>query len=149
MQLERALRGLLDTTNSAALMLVAALGLVPEAALAQAASQEIPKQVDLVIDGSWLVASNVRFSRFDELKLNAQEQLGETSVGKGVIVAVTNQRIIGYGVRSGWRSIPRSAGEQVERVSAEDFAGLVVTNKRLLNFNGDTGVWGERQRRVN
>lgn len=108
----------------------------------------VPKQVHLIVDGSRLTASNVRFSRFDELKLAARERLEDSEEGEGVIVAVTNQRIIAYGVVSGWRSIDRVPNERVESLSAEDFAGLVVTNQRLLNFNGESGVWGEHDRAI-
>ena len=58
----------------------------------------------------------------------------------------TNQRIIGYGVLSGWKSIRTEAGEKLEELQAEDYAGLVVTSTRLLNFNGESGVWGETSR---
>jgi hypothetical protein len=112
------------------------------------AQNNVPKQVELIVDADRLVASNVRFSRFDDFKLNAREDLAETAVGQAVIVVVTNQRIIAYGVVSGWRSIDRIPNERIERIEAEDYAGLVVTTQRLLNFNGQTGVWGERKRRV-
>jgi hypothetical protein len=42
----------------------------------------------------------------------------------------------------------RAPNEAVESVSAEDFAGLIVTDQRMLNFNGETGVWAEQRRRV-
>ena len=77
-----------------------------------------------------------------------QERIDRSRVGDAVIVVVTNQRIIAYGVGSGSRAVPRIAGERVERVEAEDYAGLVVSNRRFLNFNGESGVWGERDRRV-
>ena len=112
------------------------------------ASEAVPKQVHLVQDNGRLVASNVRFSRFDELKLDARETLLDQAEGEAVIIAVTNQRIIGYGVLSGWRPISRQVNEEIEELSADDFAGLVVTSKRLLNFNGESGVWGVRERRV-
>lgn len=115
---------------------------------AQIAGDGVPKLVDLVVDGDWLIASNVRASRFDNLKLGAQEGIEESSVGDAVIIVITNQRIIAYGVGSRWRSVPRIAGERVERLSAEDYAGLVVTSRRLLNFNGQSGVWAEHARRV-
>ena len=120
----------------------------PAWANAQAAASEVPKQVHLVVDGNRLVASNVRYSRFDELKLDAQESVRDTSTGEAVIVVVTNQRIIAYGVVSGWRAVDRFPNERIESVSAQDFAGLVVTSRRMLNFNGESGVWGERVRRV-
>ena len=129
--------------------LTAACGVAPVCVLAQFSYEGVPKQVELIVDGNWLIASNVRFSRFDELKLNAREDIVESRVGNAVIMIATNRRFIGYGAHSGWRPIDRAANEQVERLSAEDYAGLVVTSKRLLNFNGETGVWGEEDRRVN
>jgi len=127
---------------------VLALSLGAAAARAQLASEGVPKLVDLVVDGRWLTASNIRASRFDDLKLNAQERINRSGVGAAVIVVVTNQRIIGYGVGSGWRSVPRLANEQLEKLTAEDYAGLVVTSRRLLNFNGESGVWGEKDRQI-
>lgn len=114
---------------------------------AQLGGGDVPKQVHLIEDGKRLIASNVRFSRFDELKLDARERVQKTAVGEAVIVVATNQRLIAYGVVSGWRSIDRMAGEQIDTISAQDFAGLIVTSQRLLNFNGESGVWGERDRR--
>ncbi len=58
----------------------------------------------------------------------------------------TDQRIIGYGVLSGWKAIRTEAGEKLEELEVEDFAALVITNNRLLNFNGESGVWAERAR---
>jgi len=110
--------------------------------------ERVPKQVDLIVEENSLVASNIRASTFDELKFNAQERVDRSRVGDAVIVVITNQRVIAYGVASGWRSVPRIAGERFERVEAEDYAGLVVSNRRFLNFNGESGVWGERDRRV-
>ncbi len=112
------------------------------------AGDSVPKQVHLVIDGNRLIASNARFSRFDELKFNAREKLVGKAVGEATIVVFTNQRIIGYGVLSGWKSIRTEAGEKLKSLEAEDFAALVVTNLRLLNFNGESGVWGERSRPI-
>ena len=123
--------------------------LVPGGIAAQSASGDVAKQVHFIIDGNRLVASNVRFNRFDELRLNAQERIDRFSEGDAVIVVATNQRVIAYGAVSGWRSMDRMPNERIESVSAEDFAGLVVTSRRMLNFNGESGVWGERDRTVN
>ena len=124
------------------------LALLPDAGTPQSASQGVPKQVHLVVDGKRLMASNVRLNSFDELELGAQERVREQQVGEAVIIVVTNQRILGYGVFSGWRSVDRVPNETIESLSAEDYAGLIVTTQRMLNFNGETGVWGERKRRV-
>ena len=129
-------------------VLTLASSLAPVATVAQRVSEGVPKQVHLVVDGNRLVASNVRASSFDELRLRAREDIRESVEGEAVLLIVTSQRIIAYGLVSGWRPIDRVPNERIERVSAEDFAGLVVTSERLLNFNGESGVWGERERRV-
>jgi hypothetical protein len=108
----------------------------------------VPKQVHLVSDGDKLFASNVKFNRFDELKFSAQERVVDQQVGAAVAVVITNRRIAAYGVLSGWRSLDRIPNEQIESVTAEDYAGLVVTNLRMLNFNGQNGVFAERKRAV-
>ena len=106
------------------------------------------KQVFLVVDGDRLVASNVRTNGFDEIRLDARERMLDSEEGEGVIIVITNQRILAYGAASGWSAKDRNTSENVQSVSAADYAGLIVTNKRMLNFNGETGVWGERQRRA-
>jgi hypothetical protein len=117
-------------------------------AAGQVVTGDVPKLVHFIIDGNRLVASNVRFNRFDELRLGAQERIFDSREGDAVIIVVTNQRMIAYGAVSGWRSIDRVPNERIESISAEDYAGLVVTSRRMLNFNGESGVWGERGRTV-
>lgn len=113
-----------------------------------AQSGYVPKQVHLVTDNGKLFASNVKLNRFDELKLDAQEHVLDQQVGAAVAVVITNQRIAAYGVLSGWRSVDRMPNEQIESVTAEDYAGVIVTSSRLLNFNGETGVWAAQKRAV-
>jgi hypothetical protein len=108
----------------------------------------VPKQVHLVADGSKLFASNVRLNRFDELKFTAQERVLDSQVGAAVAIVITNRRIAAYGVRSGWRSLDRMPNERIERIAAEDYAGLIVTSERMVNFNGQSGVFAERKRPV-
>jgi hypothetical protein len=101
-----------------------------------------------VTDNGKLFASNVKLNRFDELKLDAQERVLDQQVGAAVAVVITNQRIVAYGVLSGWRSVDRMPNEQIESIMAEDYAGVIVTSNRLLNFNGETGVWAAQKRAV-
>ena len=112
------------------------------------AEDAIPKQVHLIVDGNRLIASNVRFSRFDEVPIFAQERIVRRAEGEGVIVIVTSQRFLGYGVLSGWQTLDRLSSEGIEKVEAQDYAALVVTSRRLLNFNGQSGVWGTQKRRT-
>ena len=128
--------------------LAAAIAAAALPAHAQSTAGNVPKQVHLVVDGKTLVASNVRLNRFDELDLGASEQIREQRVGEAVAVVITNKRIIAYGVLSGWRPVDREPNEKIQSISAEDFAGLVVTDERMLNFNGETGVWAVQKRRV-
>jgi hypothetical protein len=128
------------------LLLVGCLGW--SSATSQVITGDVPKLVHFIVDGNRLVASNVRFNRFDELRLGAQERIHDSREGDAVIIVVTNQRMIAYGAVSGWRSIDRVPNERIESISAEDYAGLVVTSRRMLNFNGESGVWGERGRTV-
>jgi hypothetical protein len=117
-------------------------------ARAQSDSGHVSKQVHLVTDNGKLFASNVKLNRFDELKLDAQERVLDQQVGAAVAVVVTNQRIAAYGVIAGWRSVDRTPNEQIESITAEDYAGLIVTSVRMLNFNGETGVWAAQKRAV-
>jgi hypothetical protein len=135
---------------SAVLLLAAWASVIAQPILSgtQSSSGNVPKQVHLVRDGNKIMASNVRLNRFDELRLDAQERMSEQRVGEAVAVVITNQRIIAYGVLSGWRSMDRIPNEQIESVSAQDYAGLIVTSQRMLNFNGETGVWGEQKRSI-
>lgn len=112
------------------------------------AQSGVRKQVFLVVDGDRLVASNVRRNGFDEFRLGARERMLRSEEGEGVIIVVTNQRLLAYGAASGWSARDRDVNESVESLSAVDYAGLIVTDKRMLNFNGQTGVWGERKRRA-
>lgn len=115
---------------------------------AQNDSGHVSKQVHLVNDNGKLFASNVKLNRFDELKLDAQERVLDSQVGAAVAVVITNQRIAAYGVLSGWRFVDRMPNEQIESIAAEDYAGVIVTSSRLLNFNGETGVWAAQKRTV-
>ncbi|MDH3693198.1 MAG: hypothetical protein OER96_01325 [Gammaproteobacteria bacterium] len=108
----------------------------------------VAKQVHLIIERNRLIASNIRFSRFDELKIKPQEKIVEEAIGNAVIVVITNERVIGYGVSSGWRTLSTLGGEKLKRVSVQDFSALVLTNKRMLNFNGNTGKWGQQRHGV-
>ncbi len=132
----------------ALLCLAVAVAFAAVPVFAQQTGGNVPKQVHLVVDGNRILASNVRLNRFDELKLAAQERVREQRVGEGVAVVVTNQRIVAYGVLSGWVSMDRAPNETIQSISAEDYAGLIVTDRRMLNFNGETGVWAEQRRNV-
>jgi hypothetical protein len=120
------------------LALAAALAAPEPVLLAQDDASHVSKQVHLVTDNGKLFASNVKLNRFDELKLDAQERVIDQQAGAAVAVVITNQRIAAYGVLAGWRSVDRLPNEQIES----------VTSSRMLNFNGETGVWAARKRAV-
>lgn len=111
------------------------------------AENGIPKLVYLMIDDDKLIASNIKFNRFDDMKLQAKEKVLEHAVGNAVIVVITNKRIIGYSVYTAtWRSRNIEPDEDVSTIAAEDYSALVETSKRFLSFNGKNGVWAETQR---
>ncbi len=115
--------------------------------VADAEDVSVPKLVYLIEDDDKLIASNIKFNRFDEIKLEAKETVSGHAVGNAVIVIVTNKRIIAYSVyTASWRTRSVGADEDVESINAEDYSALVVTSKRFLSFNGKNGVWAESQR---
>ena len=64
-----------------------------------------------------------------------------------MLVVETNQRLIGYSVyTAAWLTMALRAGESVEKLEAEDYSAFVLTNRRILNFNGRNGVWSESNR---
>jgi len=107
----------------------------------------VPKLVYLIQDDDKLIASNIKFNRFDEIKLEAKEEVAGHAVGNAVIVIVTNKRIIAYSVyTASWRTRSIGADEEVQSINAEDYSALVVTSQRFLSFNGKNGVWAETKR---
>lgn len=111
------------------------------------ADLETPKLVYLMVDGDVLIASNIRFSRFDEFRLAPEEAIQRKSVGDAVAVIVTNERIIAYSaLMASWRPIRYTPGESLETLEVEDFSASIITSRRFLNFNGRNGLWAERLR---
>ena len=107
----------------------------------------VPKLVYLIVDEDKLIASNIKFSRFDELTLGAKESVTEHAAGNAVIVIVTNKQIVAYSVyTASWKTKSIQPDEKIESISAEDYSALVVSSKRFLSFNGKSGVWAETQR---
>ena len=114
---------------------------------ASAEDNIVPKLVYLIAEDDKLIASNIKFNRFDEIKLEAKETVKEYAVGKAVIVIVTNKRFVAYSVfTASWRARDLIANEELRSIEAEDYSALVVTSKRYLNFNGKNGVWAETPR---
>ena len=113
------------------------------------ASEAQEKVLFLIKDSDRLVASNTLFSRFDELKISAKEQILQQEVAEAVAVVVTNQRIIAYGAYApGWQSERLIANERVESIQAEDSSVQVVTSDRLLSFYGRRGSWAITKRSI-
>lgn len=126
-------------------------GLISGVLLAQPVSwaDEVEKILFLVVEPDDVIASNTQTGRFDRLDLAAKERILDYKVGNAVAVVVTNQRFAGYGVLAGgWQTLRRQAGEKHESIEAEDYSATVVTDDRLLNFNGRTGVWNQTRRSV-
>ncbi|MGD8784695.1 MAG: hypothetical protein PVG75_09660 [Thioalkalispiraceae bacterium] len=131
--------------GAAALVLLFVLSASP--LLLASGAQE--KVLFLIEDADHLVASNTLFSRFDQLKLNAKEQIVRQEVAEAVAVVVTNQRLVAYGAHApGWKAERLNPNEQVESITAEDSSALVVTSDRLLNFYGRRGNWAITKRAI-
>lgn len=112
------------------------------------ADNAIPKLVYLIFDEDKVIASNIEFNRFDELTLNAKEEVMNHEVGNAVAVVVTNNRIMAYSIyKIGWVIKEKQANETLESATAEDYSALIVTSKRFLSFNGKTGLWAETKRK--
>lgn len=113
-----------------------------------AVAQEPPAKLLYVVrEGDTIVASNVLFSRSDTFRLTAQERVVSEVTDNAVLVVETNQRLIAYSVyTASWLTMALRAGESVEKVEAEDYSAFVLTDRRILNFNGRNGVWSESDR---
>jgi hypothetical protein len=111
------------------------------------ANDDTPKILYVIIEDERLIASNTSLSRFDEIKLTAEEIVLQKVEANAVAVIVTNKRIIGYAVFLGsWKPLRYQAGEKVLSVEAEDFSAFVLTSDRFLNFNGKHGLWAQTER---
>jgi hypothetical protein len=107
----------------------------------------VEKTVFLVVEEDGVVVSNTLLGRFDHLELQAKEKLLEYKADAAVAVVVTNQRFAAYGATTGgWRTRRVRAGERFESMELADYSATVVTNDRILNFYGRTGVWSETKR---
>ena len=98
-------------------------------------------------EGDRIIVANIRFSRTDELTLSGREKVDEIRSSNAVLVLATNRRFLAYSVfTASWQTVDRRAGEQLEVIETADYAGYVLTSRRVLNFNGRTAVWSERDR---
>jgi hypothetical protein len=112
-----------------------------------AAAEPPAKLLYAVRERDTIVASNVLFSRTDRFRLTAQERVVREVSDNAVLVVETTQRLIGYSVyTAAWLTMALRAGESVEKLEAEDYSAFVLTNRRILNFNGRNGVWSESNR---
>ena len=122
-------------------------GLLLLAASAVVCGDEVTKTLFLVMEDKGVTAVNAETGQFFDLDISAKEVIEQHIVAKGVAIVVTNQRFAGVGQwPSGWASIRRSAGERVVSAEAEDNSAVIVTNNRVLSFNGRTGAWAEKRR---
>lgn len=133
------------------LAVVALLGMLflgwPGTGTTVRADESPAKLVYVVRDGDVIVASNILFSRSDELELIAQEKVLRQEEDNAIVVLLTNQRLVGYSVyTAAWVTMTLQAGESVERLEAEDYSAFALTNRRILNFNGRNGNWSQTRR---
>jgi hypothetical protein len=116
-------------------------------ATAVLAEESPAKLVYVVREGDKVFASNVLFSRSDELELTARETIFQQAEDNAIVALMTNQRLIAYSVyTAAWVTLSLQAGETVERLEAEDYSAFALTNRRILNFNGRTGNWSQTRR---
>ena len=102
------------------------------------------KLVFLTIEKNKYIISDIRGNRFIELPRQAKEQLIDSAEAKQIVVLASNQRFTAYSaLTQSWSKIRTQAGEKLESIRAEDYAALIITNQRLLNYNGVNGVWSE------
>lgn len=112
-----------------------------------AQDRAVAKLVYLIIDGESLIASNIKFNRFDEIRLQAREKIQQQAVANAVIAVVTNKRVLGYSVHTAaWKTRNIEAEEEIIDISAQDYSALVITSKRILSFNGRNGIWAQTPR---
>ncbi len=146
--MSRAPFSLLSLPLVAALLVTGSVLLWPGPARAQLGPEEPPaRQLFWHREGDRIIVSNVRFSRTDELVLAGRERLEDTADSAAMLVLVTSRRFVAYSVyTASWQSLDRRPGETVEKLAAEDWAGYVLTSRRVLNFNGRTAAWSEGDR---
>jgi hypothetical protein len=112
-----------------------------------ASAGEVPKLLYLLVEDDRLIASNIHLSRFDELRLGAEEPIVEKSVADAVAVVVTRKRFIAYSAFTGaWRPLRLWPEEKLITLEAQDFSVLIMTSERILNFNGRSGIWAQTER---
>ncbi len=131
-------------------VIAACLVALPATGIAESAGpargNPVPEQVSLIVEGKRLLASNIRLNRIDPLQLAADETVQRQVDARAALAVATDQRVLAYGPVIGWRSMDLDPGEQVERLQAEDFAVFIITNRRYLNFNANSGIWGSTAR---
>jgi len=129
--------------------LISIIGFAPLLFWATAvADNGIPKLVYLIFDEDKVIASNVKFNQFDEFVLSAKEEVISHEVGNAIAVVVTSKRIMAYSIdKAGWVTKDKQANETLQSISAEDYSALIMTSKRILSFNGKTGLWAETTRK--
>ncbi len=128
--------------TGAACVILATLG---ETRLASAG--EVQKLLYLLVEDDILIASNIHLSRFDEMRLGADELIVQKAVANAVAVVVTRKRFIAYSAFTGaWRPLRLWPEEKLITLEAHDFAVHIMTSERILNFNGRSGIWAQTER---
>ena len=115
-----------------------------------AVAQEPPARLLYVtsdVDSDRIIVSNIQFSRTDDFTLAGREKIEDQRVSNAVAVFQTNRRLIAYSVFvASWETVLLQADESVQDFQAEDYSAYVLTNQRVLNFNGRNGVWAQTDR---
>ena len=81
------------------------------------------------------------------VRLKTSERVIRGFARKTIAIYVTSERYLGYsGRRNNWYSVSRDVAETLSDLQVGDQNGVVLTNKRVLSFNGDR--WTEMHRRT-
>jgi hypothetical protein len=80
------------------------------------------------------------------VRMGTNERIVKSGVGKTIAIYATSERFLGYsGKRNRWFYIGRAVAEECSDLRVMEHNGVVLTNQRLLTFNGTR--WTDKQRR--
>jgi hypothetical protein len=80
------------------------------------------------------------------VRMRANERIVRSGVGQTIAIYATTERYLGYsGERNRWYDVNRAVSEKCSDLRVMEHNGVVLTNQRLLTFNG--ARWTDKQRR--
>jgi hypothetical protein len=106
-----------------------------------AGDQHLHKRVFLSQQGNKLIAVDARSSRAIELPLRMREKLRIALETEVVVAAATDQRLLAFSIKTGWKPFKLRITEKVFQFRASNFSIFAETNERVITFSGKTGKW--------